>query len=1172
MRDIKSWRKEVCEKLKQDDDLQEYVANLLPNQENIQKRECLRIARLIADVELGLTLLQEVAPEEAATAVDVLLSGYRFPVPPLQSDRNWQLVQKARFYLIRRKGRQWRRSLEDYLKVPNSLKIYRLNHPNRVPKLIASNNHQRLQLYRQTLSTTPEHIKWKVQLATEGRWFCKVSQKGELAVEIPIDIPEIVANIQREPVVRFQHTRTPENPAHSVTWDELLLDAREMDEKIEAAGQPAQNYRARLEGIELHLYQESGDDFTPKQEIAIEEIIHLVGLLNVGKSTLLEILIYHLAKQGKRCALIVNDVVSAVRLASLFWHQLQIPAAPVLGSNRAEHLKKVYESILANSGEEITEGGMHPAWRWFSSVCPLLGLVKSQEIWEFGSEPCHSLYQKVPRVKNDNLDTYIEEVEEQESREKSTCPLYYECPRHQLERDLASALVWVLTPASFVHTRVPRHGFKDKITFAEAVYRECDFLFVDEADRVQVQFDRAFSPDEVLVEATENCLLNQLGRNFANQSYMSDRRHIAAALFLAGKKANDYTQIATDVIANQLYNQQKLVEWLGQNPFTGRSLFARIIRDLVNPPLEELEEDEQKTLTRQEQMAKRQQRILAGVPEKQRQCRKSLMQTLEKFLQYPLDRNRGDRTLSDLALRLLYAEDSEAFTEVTNWCKTWLDKNNISPPEGDKFDQLIRQTHFAIVITVLDDRLGFVIDHISELSRVIDLHNVNQSLVHRPPRDYLPVLPSSPVGNILGFLYKRDRRSQTNVGGKLSYFRYVGVGRALLLNFPTLFAVDNWDGPHTVLVSGTSYAPGSPAYHIRIQPTGLLKPKSNNGVAGDQGIAKSEFMLNPMMRLDNGKYIALSGLPPERRKSAIDSLVKAMCYAPGNVPNFIDDVFRKLKEKAENNPEWWSDRQRILMITGSYDEAELVASLLKPRYRIENIGEDSIYPLQRDNDPAEKGGIRRGKIPGLKDTNTQIVIAPLMALERGHNILNNLGKAAFGAAIFLNRPMPVPDNWQETVRQLNNWAIANETNSDLYQDFLDTEENLPLTKVGDRFYRYAVAQMLNLNCTARSFQQLTEEERSRLCWTQLVSMWQIIGRLVRGGVPADVYFIDVKFAPNSAEGELDSAKTSLLVGMLESLAPYIEGNQKHPYEQTLGTSLYHAFYRALENTKGLKYE
>ncbi len=109
-----------------------------------------------------------------------------------------------------------------------------------------------------------------------------------------------------------------------------------------------------------------------------------------------------------------------------------------------------------------------------------------------------------------------------------------------------------------------------------------------------------------------------------------------------------------------------------------------------------------------------------------------------------------------------------------------------------------------------------------------------------------------------------------------------------------------------------------------------------------------------------------------------------------------------------------------------------------------------------------------------------MVVAPLMTLERGHNILNNNNKAAFGAALFLCRPMPVPGTWESTVQQLNQWIL---------QYIHKMDNNLSLTEAKERFYNEAVNKMRKLNCRVGSFRQLSPEERSVLCWTELVSMW-----------------------------------------------------------------------------------
>ncbi|MBW4679712.1 MAG: hypothetical protein KME19_06310 [Microcoleus vaginatus WJT46-NPBG5] len=1174
MRNITKWGQKLREALRKSDELKAYVASKMTEAADslVQKREVKRLSQLITEVELGLTLLKEIAPEENATSVSALLAGYRFPVDVLQSEANWRLVQTARFYLLRRKGNQWERALNDYIKIPEILRIYSLTDIKQAPQLIPSSTYpKRCELYRQTLSSTPPHKKQKIQLATPGYWYAKISHRGNAPLEIPINIPQAISHLALSPQVSFHRTRTQENPSHTVTLKELLSSAQEMDSQLAESGHDPENYYSRLQGIALRLYDESRDDFYPGCELKLEQLVHIVGLLNVGKSTLLEILIYHLAKQGYRCALIVTDVVAAVRLASLFWHGMGIPAAPVLGSDRSQHLKKVYEPILATMGEEIEQGGIHPAWRWFSPVCPLLALVQSEDKWEFGSEPCHNLYQKATSsTKDNNIDSEdLEDWEEDGTTNKSTCPFYYKCPHHQLERDIAQSLVWVLTSASFIHTGVPRQIYEEKLTFAEAVYRECNFLFIDEADRVQVQFDEAFAPDEVLVDGSESSLLNQLGLKFPTAIYHSDRRSMGAELLAVAKKANDYAQIATDIILPKLHSQPKLVEWLGSNPFTARSVFAHIIRDLLEPPLE-IENEKPKTkLTRKERSEQRLKRIEAGLPpDQERQRRKQILQTIENFLQDPLNRRKAGE-LSQIAFTLLSAEsEGEALDEVAGWLKKWLKSLEISVTDNSKFEETTRHLYFAILVAVLTNRLAFLVDHLSALMRtgLIDLHDTSLSLVYRPPLDYLPILPSAPVGNILGFKYTPGYGN--NRGGKLEYFRYVGVGRYLLLNFPTLWAVDGWDGPHTVLISGTSYAPGAPAYHIQKKPTVLLEPAANNDKAGDAGIGESEFFFRPQQSA--GKFIALSGQPPAVRKHKAEEMVKAICNKPGQAKSFLEQLFEALKDKEQLDPQRWGDRHRVLLITNSYEEAEKVESGLKPVYRVENI--DEIKVLRRDNAPANLSGIRRGKIRDLKQLPTQIVIAPLMALERGHNILNDSQIAAFGAAMFLCRPMPVPDDWQTTVQQLNNWTMENASNFTLYEPMQRRGGALTLTNVEDEFYKYAVAKMLDLSSRAMSFKQLTDDERSVLCWTQLVSIWQIIGRLVRGGVPCIVHFLDVKFAPKSAEGELDSEVTSLLVGIIKELQLSVEGEEKRPNEKTLARALYGAFLNSLKQTKELNYE
>lgn len=483
MRETSSWYQGLFEILKNDSTLINFVGD--------NSREISRVARLIVHIELGLTLLQTIAPTEPAITVRHLLSGYRFPA--IDNDDNWLIVRKTRFYLLRYKGKRWLDCLDEYIQLPNDLKIYHLTEQNS-PPIPLDNYHHRFLNYQQIIQQTPSHQERQIEIATAGRWLAKIDDNEYSFAEVPILISQeiIDATSQFQPV-NFVRTRQAENPAITINFNDLLVSAREMDERLEGHG-INNNYHQRLSQVELDLYHENLDDFVRGDCLTLDKILHIVGLLNVGKSTLLEVLTYHFAKQKKRCALIVNDVVYSVKLAYLFKHCLEIPAAPILGRDRPGQLKKVYEAMLRNQGEEIFAGGTHPVYEWFSNQCPLISFVETEIIWEFGKEPCHSLYQKnsphniTGNAENKESDRLI--------NKNKTCPFYYVCPRHKLERDIATSYVWVLTPASFIHTPVPLMVFSEKMKFAEAVYRECDFLFVDEADRVQVQFDEHFSPSQ----------------------------------------------------------------------------------------------------------------------------------------------------------------------------------------------------------------------------------------------------------------------------------------------------------------------------------------------------------------------------------------------------------------------------------------------------------------------------------------------------------------------------------------------------------------------------------------------------------------------------------------------------------------------------------------------------
>jgi hypothetical protein len=86
---------------------------------------------------------------------------------------------------------------------------------------------------------------------------------------------------------------------------------------------------------------------------------------------------------------------------------------------------------------------------------------------------------------------------------------------------------------------------------------------------------------------------------------------------------------------------------------------------------------------------------------------------------------------------------------------------------------------------------------------------------------------------------------------------------------------------------------------------------------------------------------------------------------------------------------------------------------------------------------------------------------------------------------------------------------------------------------------------------------------------QMVAILQTIGRGMRNGCPVSVYFVDAAWAKNSAKGESDSGRDSMLVQMRIILEECV--NHPDPVIREIYQELYGAFLTPLQRIKGVKY-
>lgn len=462
------------------------------------------------------------------------------------------------------------------------------------------------------------------------------------------------------------------------------------------------------------------------------------------------------------------------------------------------------------------------------------------------------------------------------------------------------------------------------------------------------------------------------------------------------------------------------------------------------------------------------------------------------------------------------------------------------------------------------------------------LDTTDNELLRRPPLDYAPVVPEAPMGNVIGFQYLPDDSAPDGSerrSGTLRFFRCAGVGRELLLNLPALGAdpAAGRPGPHVLLMSGTSWAGTSTRAHVLTPVRAVLKPTDHAIEAVRRTRFRTRFLY------DGANPLTLSGARPEARHPILRQMVSQLGRARPGYPSILDQELRRITD---------DHRRRALLLVGSYQEATIAADLLEeiPRWagRVRVLAPDDAEldsPGALGDGLAHATALRRGDLAAFADDpDAELLVAPLLAVERGHNILNVQRTAAFGVVLFLARPHPRPDDLSLAVFAINDWVtrftrdlpgLETGTFSKLVADATT------LDQAGLAFRHLARTEWRRLLSRRYAYSQLSAAEKTSFAWDQLVTIWQVIGRLVRGGVPAEVVFVDAAFAPAfahrsaptiDADGATVPVRRSrdpgLLIKLREILEPFFAPDADprafaHPSDPALVQALYRPLYDAL---------
>lgn len=1098
-RDRSIWREELVEEIAQE----------------VHRRGWRVDVHGLVRAELALSLQALVAPDEPAAGVWALLRGYPLKQLPSAAD---QALSVARWLLGELKSEDaWTETLADYLQAPEQVRAFIVDDPKQPARArtpgIASDRHD---LYAAALRRLPPHRSFEMPVAEAGQAYQVSAAGADETIVVPDELPEpakLARHLLPDPPTRRQVR---------VKWSELLAFATSLDDEDRAAGRDDQRWHARLKDVRVRLRGKDGR-FRRTQYLDLARVHHIVGMVGAGKSTLMDVVAMWAARHGHTVTIVVADVVSAIRRVELF-NQYRCQAAPVLGaSSRSRHVQQLHRPS-AQPVDGVTAMA-NPLLDWASTACALSVHRSVPRPWDVDDAPCTGLKRTTVGPRGG------------QSTVRHVCPLWGGCQRHRGSRALVDAKIWVATPAGLVYTHVPAPLLDYDLRYLEMAWHRSDLIVVDEADQVQAQLDGIFSPSQTLAGEGDDAWLDLISTEKDRQLRLLGRGPIVQRKVARWNRMVDNADTLVSRIYSMLGTHPHLRAWIGDGYFNEWTLSVRLANSFAA-----------KSATDQPRNGDSPERIDAD-------CARSWRASFAKWALRPTDRRRpcGDPRADEL--RRLCAETGYADdAAITQELRTWLlARNDLHLPAdpGDR-DQLVLRLQFTLLVGMLARLVSQITGSWSDVEAPLRMRGHGSSLVHRPPVEYTAVVPDSPMGNLIGFQYQHDDDARPDRLGSLRFFRCAGIGRWLLLNLANLYVDADTAPPGVLLLSATSWAGTSPRYDLQVEVTGLLQARKEELA----GIYASRLHYSPQ-RYDNNHPIRISGRNGADRTAALHAMTFALARSRhdglgGPQPSVLE------RQRDALPP----DRQRVLLVVGSYKESEDVeAALLKTRPEwdgqiVRLVADDATFTHHWTGRT-----LARGSVHELRHTTAWILIAPMLSIERGHNILNSDNVAALGAVFFLVRPHPRPDDIAYHVQDINRWGVE-QIRNDLPAVHAEGHSDGSLHARLRRFieiargrWRHALANPLMLSAMS------DDEERSAFMWTQLVTIWQIIGRLVRGGQAAEVHFCDAAFDPSHPD--------SLLAGMRQVLATAMADPATAELARILYAPLQHALATLLESDHAL---
>jgi hypothetical protein len=965
------------------------------------------------------------------------------------------------------------------------------------------------------------------------------------------DGPDVICDARRIPTIPPppvpSSPRRP-RPTIRVTLAELESVATNLDAEDAAyPGRIPRNFLRRLRALNgqaiFSILGPSGGDLAPQSELVLDGTSHMIGLPGAGKSTLIFLLIVHLARQGKRLALLVPSIEFALAIeADLALYQ--VSTALLVGQSpdaRRRHATRLAERIGVQPGGGF--GQTAPGAELLGTRCALAGFVSvPPATFDFPHDapPCTTLRQT----------TLKKDGSEGQEGDRS-CALAVACGRQRSSRRLAD-------PAALVHighiistdTSLSPHFHTERMRHFERIARTCDLVIVDEADGAQAALDRMGIAELDLFGATDSYeakILEEVfapvarGRGFVVSSSVENYT-IAATTFM---KLNRALRVH---LLERMREEGGLLSRFREAFVTGNTILAAIY---LNPELDEDEKSGARFEVIRRLFDALVRSVLANIGEIGDDGEDLSELDLPRVAQeLGIDLEHLRRAVDEFRIGLsdfLRAKIVENFQRSHDRMRESF--YSVLPPRQG-LDPEEARVLFRFLVEVTTVVLQFLALVPAQFAMISEGVHSDRIFGQRSSTDLLRNMPESLVGRLSGirFAYETDELGRRSL--RLQYVSFAGVPRMLLYHLSDLTTEEGIDGPAVLLASATSYISPSPSYHIALNPSIILRREGEREAWRD-----SVYSFRPVPDPEKaGAYVRLSGAGTQRERE------RSMRLLTDHFFGGSDPLVARMCADSFDPP------RRVAIVVNSYEQVRLIKAHLKRTSAIAPrvIG---VTADIRDIPSIERAEwLTASQVEGLGARDDwDAIIFPMRAIGRGVNIVFPDGPrvrdAAIGTVAFFVRPHPTADSLAFTS------GVAGRLALDFDQQQIEPAAEIPQLI---RRWRNARDQALDrLRRLLRRPQRMSSlgDMVEPFVADGMVDLLQTIGRAMRNGCKTRVLFVDAAFAPRSAVGQRDTARTSMIVAMRDVLNQVLRSAD--PIDREIYRLLYEPFLEPLSRCEGV---